>query len=383
MIKVQRVMRCDDDERHYRNDEALFREDFVELAKGQVLFAGGARIGAFLHDSAHVTASGVFPYADGNGGVRMEWRPQEEIAATLFLDSLQGIPLTLLHPKDTKSAPSSIIGMVKSKGLVEDTGVRSEVVVYESDEVTKTKARGLSLGFTCDLIIGGGLTPEGVKYDAIQRNLRADHLAVVPNPRVKTARLNLDNDDTGKPKMPQVRLDSGIEYEAAAEVIHELNSLKTQLQQQTARADSATATAETATTKLTAAEAEVVKVRADAATEAFERAKARVKLEEVATGLKITVKADSTDAELRTAVVKAVRGDSFDMTGKSDVYVEMAYDLAVIDSAKTTSTARNVTLHGDSRDTNTRPAPVASKTDAEDKTSAAAKQNSMFEGLAR
>ena len=382
-MKNKRVMRCDAAEREFREDESLFREDFTALQQG-VLFANGARIGAFLHDSAHVTASGVFPYADGKGGVRMEWRPQEEIESPLFLDSLQGVPLTWLHPKNTKTAPASIIGMVKSKGLVEDTGVRSEVVVYETDEVTKTTARGLSLGFTCDLIEQSGLTPEGVKYDAIQRNLRADHLAVVPNPRVKTARLNLDNDDTGKPKMPSVRLDSGIEYEAAAEVIHELTTIKTNLQKEAARADSAVATAETATRKVAELETQLTQVKADAKTEAFEAAKARVKLEEVATGLKVTVKADSSDDDLRCAVVKAVRGDSFPLEGKSSAYIEAAYELAVIDSAKTTSQARNVTLHGDSRDTNQRTETQHSnKNDSEDKTSSAAKRGSMLDGLGR
>lgn len=382
MITAKRVMRLDAEDRQFRIDESLFREDFVATEPGKLLFASGARIGAFLHDSAHVTASGVFPYADGKGGIRMEWRPQEEIEQPLFLDSLQGIPLTLLHPKNTKSAPGSIIGMVKSKGLVEDTGVRSEVVVYETDEVTKTKARGLSLGFTCDLIEEPGLTPEGVKYDAIQRNLRADHLAVVPNPRVKTARLNLDDDDTGKPKMPTVRLDSGIEYEAAAEVIHELTTLKTNLQKEKARADSASADADTAKGKVTQLEADLVRVKADAATEAFAAAKARVQLEEVCAGMKITVKADSTDEALRSQVIKAVRGDSFNLDGKSPEYIEAAYELAVADSAKTTTTARNVTLHGDARDTNQRQAPDTRNdaTDA-DKNSAAAKQRGMLEGL--
>lgn len=379
MLLNKRVMRCDDDGRLFREDEALFREDFQKLVEGSVLFSGGARIGAFLHDTAHVTASGVFPYADGKGGVRMEWRPQEEIEHPLFLDSLQGVPMTLLHPKDTRTAPGSIIGMVKSRGLVEGLGVRSEVVVHDSDSVTKTKARGLSLGFTCDLIMESGLTPDGVKYDAIQRNLRADHLAVVPNPRVKSARLNLDNDDTGKPKMPTVRLDSGIEYEAAAEVIHELNAAKLKLTQESARADSEASKAVTLAADVTKLNADIAKVKTDAASEAFALAKQRIQLEEVATTHKVTVKADASDLDLMTGVVKAIRGDSFDMTGKSEDYVRAAYDFAVTDSKTTSNSARNVTLHGDSSNTG----KPDKRADADDKTSASAKQGSMLEGLGR
>jgi hypothetical protein len=377
-VIIKRVMRLDADDRNYREDEALFREDFVELAKNSMLFSGGARIGAFLHDTAHVTASGVFPYSDGKGGVRMEWRPQEEIESVLFLDSLQGIPMTLLHPRNTQVAPGSIIGMVKSRGMVEATGVRSEVVVHDSDAVTKTKARGLSLGFTCDLDMTPGLTPTGEKYDAVQRNLRADHLAVVPNPRVKTARLNLDNDDTGKPKMPQVRLDSGIEYEAAAEVIHELNRLKGEVTAQTARADSESSKATTATAKVTELEAEVIKVRADAVTEAFAAAKARIQLEETATSHSVKFTADSKDLELMTGVVKAVRGDGFDLTGKSEDYVRAVYDFAVADASTSAKGGRNTALRGDGAD----PKPKAPERNEDgDKKSAKSRQDSMMEGL--
>lgn len=383
---AKRVARFDSADRVLREDESLFREDFMQKTKGTVLFSGGARVGAFLHDSAHVTASGVFPYSDGKGGIRMEYRPKEEVTSELFLDSLQGVPMTLLHPKNTKTAPGSIIGSVKSRGIVEDNGpeaevgVRSEVVVYQADAITGTEVRGLSLGFTCDLIMEPGLTPNGVKYDAIQRNLRADHLAVVPNPRVKTARLNLDDDDNeGRPKMPTVRLDSGIEYEAAAEVIHELTTIKGKLTGEAARADAAEAKADTALAEVQKLKTENEQIKKDAEDAAFARAKARLNLESVAASHNVAVKADASDTDIMAAVVKAVRGDSFDLTGKADAYIQAAFDLAVKDAGDTSNGARRTMLKGDSQD-----AKPDARNDADDKAPSAAKsQAAMLEGLAR
>ncbi|MFI7909566.1 DUF2213 domain-containing protein, partial [Acinetobacter baumannii] len=70
----------------------------------------------------------------------------------------------------------------------------------------------------------------GQEYDAIQRNIRVNHLAIVPRGRAGNARLNLDRHDAvlfnpeeeiGMPtdNLGRIRLDSGLEYQAAPEVI--------------------------------------------------------------------------------------------------------------------------------------------------------------------
>lgn len=381
--KSVRILRMDAAE--YREDEALFREDLLNI-QSKVLFADGARVGAFLHDSAHITASGVFPYLDDKGGIRMEWRPPQEVQDSAFLNSLQGIPVTMLHPKNAKDARKAMIGMVKGPGMPEsindsspDVGIRGEVVVYDADDITGSTVRGLSLGFSCDLIFESGLTPEGVTYDAIQRNLRGDHLAVVPNPRVPTARLNLDHDDIGKPKMPQVRLDNGIEYEAAAEVIHALTEARRNIDSLQARADSATAEATSAKAKADAAEGALEKARNDARDEAFAAAKARIELEASATTHGVTVKADATDTDIRSAVVKAIRGDGFSLEGKSPEYVQVAYDMAIVDGAPA-SKPRHTMLHGDAKDTDTGTGKPAAKNDGAEH-SAAKAQADMLAGI--
>lgn len=376
-MKTRRVMRCDS--LSFREDEAMFREDKVQQTS--LLFSNGARVGAFLHDSAHVTSAGVFPYNDGKGGIRMEYRPVEEVSAPEFLRSMQGIPLTNLHPKSPKTAKASIIGSVKSEGVAEETddpkfpvNVRSEIVVHDSEQVTSTKVRGLSLGFSCDVIEQGGLTPWGEKYDAIQRNLRADHLALVPNPRVKHARVNLDNDDTGKPKMPMIRLDNGCEYEAAQEVISELNRLRADAKTASDKATAEANRADGLQAQVDGHAAALTKVKTDAESGAFERARARLQLEAAARDHKVTVKADASDSDVMCAIVKAVRGDSVNLEGKSDAYVQAAFDM-VVGEKPLDKPPRQSLDHEDTRAPGSQP-----RNDSAPKGGAAAARQAMIDG---
>jgi uncharacterized protein len=50
-------------------------------------------------------------------------------------------------------------------------------------QLVKDGKRQLSVGYSCDLSWQDGVTPEGEKYDAIQTNIRGNHLAIVTEAR--------------------------------------------------------------------------------------------------------------------------------------------------------------------------------------------------------
>jgi hypothetical protein len=50
----------------------------------------------------------------------------------------------------------------------------SAVKAYDSGE-----ARELSAGYSCDLVWGDGVAPDGTRYQATQKRLRGDHIAMV------------------------------------------------------------------------------------------------------------------------------------------------------------------------------------------------------------
>ena len=132
-------------------------------------------------------------------------------------------------------------------------------------------------------------------------------------------------------EMTKVRLDSGIEYDCAPEVKVAIEKM---------RKDSADAKKayDTLQAKYDALDAELKKEKegrkadAEKAKANFDEAsKARVELLKVAEAHKV-VNADSmTDTEIKTAVIKAVRGDAINLEGKSADYIEAAYDMAKAD----------------------------------------------------
>lgn len=134
-----------------------------------------------------------------------------------------------------------------------------------------------------------------------------------------------------------IRLDSGIEYQAAPEVIVEMNKLKQDKADAEKAKEQAKAEADSANAKVADLEKEKEQIKQDA----YQSAKARLEIEAVAKTHNVEVKADSTDTDLKKAVIKAVRGDSLNLDGKSDDYISAAFDLAISESRKRADSEAN------------------------------------------
>ncbi|CAB3863225.1 hypothetical protein LMG26858_02332 [Achromobacter anxifer] len=290
----------------------------------------------YLVDTPVLTRTGVFEYRDGAGKVRREYRPPEEVFSTDSMNSLRGKPITDGHHGvvTAKNVRSHMIGTALSEGRQDGPeNMVGDIQIFDTGPVDAGN-KELSLGYELELEETPGVLPTGERYDAIQRNIRYNHLAVVKRGRAGNARLNLDaadavtkTEEENDMTMVKIRLDSGLSYDAAPEVEQELNRLRTELKAATAKVDTEAARADSEMARADAAEAGIAKAREDAQGAAL----ARVKLEATATQHKVEFKADTADRALREGVIKAIRGDSFDMVGKSDGYVEAAFDLAVND----------------------------------------------------
>src|SRR5690606_10908963 len=106
----------------------------------------------------------------------------------------------------------------------------ADIVIHDPSPVDAGK-KELSCGYEVTFDETPGVSPEGERYDAIQTSIKPNHLALVFRGRAGNARLNLDaadeaaNNLEGNSIMDKVRLDNGLSYEAAPEVIHEVNRL--------------------------------------------------------------------------------------------------------------------------------------------------------------
>lgn len=149
----------------------------------------------FLHDTPIVTSIGIFEYALPDGGVRRELRLPEHVFDKESLASYAGKPVIITHNAgsiDKNNVMKEIVGTIISEGYQDGNDVRCKIVIHDIDKVKKNPYRELSLGYSLDLIEEPGEW-NGEHYDAIQTNIRINHLAIVDSARAgEQAHLNLD-----------------------------------------------------------------------------------------------------------------------------------------------------------------------------------------------
>lgn len=335
------------------------------LDKAELLANGFLRAPAFL------TRTGVFEYRLDDGSVRRELRLPEEVFHADALASFALAPITDDHPAEgfvtAANAKALSVGHI-GEGVKQD-GDRVRALAMITDAGVVEKVRGgkvqLSCGYVCDLEPAAGEW-NGQRYDAIQRGIRGNHVALVDVARAgPSAKLKLDSGagvsiradrqqdpgpgDAHEPSkesqhMVKITVD-GIEVEVAndqaAQLIQralssrgeKLDAAQKTLAETTAKAEKAAARADEAEAKAKKLEAE----RADAADpkKVAELVNARVALVSKAREvLGAEAKLDDMDApSIKRAVLAKLHPDlKFD--GKSSDYLDARFDAALDGASK-------------------------------------------------
>lgn len=153
----------------------------------------------YLIDHPVVTSVGIFEYMNPDGSIRRELRLPENVFDPASLASYKGKPVILTHDAgvvDKNNVDQEHIGTILSDGYQDGNDVRCEIVIHSTDSMKKSGLRELSLGYSLDLDETPGVW-NGQPYDAIQKNIRINHLALVDKARAgEQARLNIDGKDT-------------------------------------------------------------------------------------------------------------------------------------------------------------------------------------------
>lgn len=143
----------------------------------------------------YFTSSGVFSYPQEDGTMLREWRPPEEVADATSVSSLAFVPVTIDHPDEDVSIDNLDelqVGTVGDSVTVEtsygDDGngvrmvrLRGRAVLVDPGAmkiVEDKELREVSCGYYADLELVAGVTPDGQVYDAIQRRITYNHLAM-------------------------------------------------------------------------------------------------------------------------------------------------------------------------------------------------------------
>ncbi len=134
---------------------------------------------------AAVARTGVLEYSDGTRTWR-EYRPAEEVFAEDSVATLRGAVVTDDHPEKLVTPETfKAVTCGNAEGAPRRDGnlVVTDLMVQDAAlcELVKAGARKeVSCGYTCEVEHSPGVTPEGEKYDAIQRQIRHNHIALLP-----------------------------------------------------------------------------------------------------------------------------------------------------------------------------------------------------------
>ena len=326
--------------------DPVFRIDRASaLGKCQRLDSGAVRV------PARLSRVGVQTYRQPDGTERRELRLPEDVFKADALSMFKGVPVTSGHPPEPVKVDNwKTVAVGHTEEVThDDTFVSGELVVHDAGailEIENGAKREVSCGYRCRL----DWTPgewNGEKYDAIQRDITINHVAIVPRGRAgPEVALRLGSSDAVCVETPQeekhmserilIKLDGrDVDFGSQEHVKHlegRIDAAAKETNEAQEAADKAAARADAADAKVKDLEAQLAEAldpaRLDAAAAAradlIAKAKKHCGEEFKVDGL--------SDREIKLAVIKADASD-FDAEGKSDAYIDGRFD-AVRDVAR-------------------------------------------------
>lgn len=336
------------------NDVQQTRQDWFMDAIDYATKPAEKTAEGFLIARAPVTSVGVFTYRNADGTPRYELRLPEEVFAEESLASLKMKPLTLLHP-DQAVTPQNYdelaVGSVGSEVDTDSYRVYMSLAVTKADAIAAVdngSARSLSCGYTCDIEWTSG-TWMGVHYDCIQRNIRYNHVALVPVARAGDGNaIRMDgfgelafNDykQTNEEEMnlKTIHLD-GADFQAEPQVIAALDKAQNRAdaaekELEQLRTDSKAASEKAAAEKAAVeAERDTFKERLDAMEKEMPSkisaaVKDRLDIVGKATAAGVEVRDDMAEMDIKKAVILK-QFPSAQLDGKDESYVNARFDCA-------------------------------------------------------
>lgn len=114
------------------------------------------------------------------------YRPPSEVFNADAMKSMSHRPVTLTHPVEPVDAGNwskYAKGHTGDEVVRDGDHIRVSMLVMDADTIKailEDGTRELSMGYSTDLKWEKGVTPKGETYDAVQTDIRGNHLAIVP-----------------------------------------------------------------------------------------------------------------------------------------------------------------------------------------------------------
>ena len=276
------------------------------------------------------------------------FRPESEVFAKDSLITYAHRTVTLTHPDELVSPENwKHVAVGHTDGEVARDGEFVRVSMFLADkaaiDAVDSGIRQLSMGYTADIDWTDGTTPDGQQFDAVQRNMRMNHLAVVAAAR-GGLELNIGDDEGGQTMAGETNRSIMVDGVPVSLPDQSAAIVDKALKDAAARVTDAQTAATKATDDLTAAntaheaalatkDAEIDKLKGEVVDAATLDAKVTARATLIDSARKIVPEFDAkamSDAEIKRAVVLAKIGDT--MKDKPEAYIDARFDMLVEDA---------------------------------------------------
>ena len=162
---------------------SALRFDFAPITGTEISDEG------YLKVWCRAARTGTQLYRRSDGTQVREFRPEEEVSNPDCLGSFGMKPATFGHPPvllDSANTKQYQIGYSGSQVRYCDGFVEVALVITDSEAIKKIQrkdATEVSAGYRVEFDPTPGVAPNGESYEGVQRNIRTNHIAVVPRGR--------------------------------------------------------------------------------------------------------------------------------------------------------------------------------------------------------
>ncbi len=307
----------------------------------------------YLECYSPVSRIGVFDYINPDGSIRRELRLPEEVFKSDSMDSLKLKPVTNEHPPgdlamlNAQTIKEFQVGNIGETVVPESTFLMASYIIQDQKSVLDIEQRRkneISLGYRCDLEEGSGVY-NGEAYTHIQRNIRYNHLALVPRGRAGED-VRIDEQKGVSQMATQINIDS-VGYEVPAQVSVYVDKLRNDMKAKDEEGKEKESKYDKLKAENDSLKEQMEKMKGEkekedkARKDAFEsEVSQRIALIQSAESLGI--KTDGIDSlELQKAVILKVFPEA-KLDGQSEAYLSARYD-AAIEMSKTDAVAKQLT----------------------------------------
>ncbi|MFB2595442.1 DUF2213 domain-containing protein [Paracoccus sp. p4-l81] len=275
------------------------------------------------------------------------YRPEAEVFHKDSLTSFGHAPVTMDHPAEPVTAETwkaVAIGETGDEVLRDGERLRIPLIVKDAAAIVAIKGgkREISAGYTCTLDHTPGTAPDGTPYVAVQRGIRANHIAIVAKGRAGAECRIGDADawgaspvtmsDKKEDRMSDALKTVVLGDEAVQVAVADAAKIdKWKADQAKALADAQAANDKALATKdadLAKKDAEIADLKKQVLSDADLDARVQARADLVGKAKALVKDIDTagkSDADIRKAVVIAKRGA--EMADKSAAYIDAAFDL--------------------------------------------------------